>query len=318
MTEINFMDIGGFQIGHAQDIVGGTGCTVFLPDQCAVAGVDIRGGGPASREVHLLDPLMAAEGIHAILLSGGSAFGLDAAGGVMQYLEEHDIGFDVGVTKVPLVCQSALFDLVVGDKNARPDSKMAYQACENASYKTPAEGNVGAGTGCTVGKLLGPQNAMKSGIGFYAVEVGEIRIGAMVAVNALGDIYDQETGTKLAGILPDEHGNVRRAEDVLYSFADAPQDLFTGNTTLAVVVTNCKLTKGQMNKIAGMSQNGYARAISPVHTTADGDSIYAVSTGEVEGDLNVVGTLAAHVVEKAIHRSVLQSESAYGYKGTLL
>ncbi len=156
MIQIDLMEVGGFKIGHAQDLIAATGCTVFLPDTCAVSGVSIQGGGPASREVHLLNPQMAATGIHAILLSGGSAFGLDAAGGVMKYLEERNIGFDVGITKVPLVCQSSLFDLMVGEMKIRPDQQMGYEACQNATYSTVDEGNVGAGTGCTVGCYAQP------------------------------------------------------------------------------------------------------------------------------------------------------------------
>ncbi len=290
MKEIKFMDIGGFRIGHAQDEIGGTGCTVFLPDGCAVAGVDIRGGGPASREVHLLDSAMAAEGIHGILLSGGSAFGLDAAGGVMQYLEERNIGFDVGITKVPLVCQSCLFDLMVGDMKIRPDQQMGYEACQNASYDEPAQGNVGAGIGCTINKVNGIKDAKKAGIGTYAVQVGNVKIGALVALNALGTIRTKDDDLSILG-----------------------DNLFTGNTTLGIVVTNCKFSKSEMNKIASMAHNGYARAISPIHTTADGDSIYAVSTGDETCDINTIGTLAAYVIEQAIYRSVETSESAYGF-----
>ncbi|OON95729.1 MAG: peptidase [Epulopiscium sp. Nele67-Bin005] len=313
MKEIGFMEVGKFKIGHAQDVEGATGCTVFLPDECAVAGVDIRGGGPASREAHLLDSQMAATGIHAILLSGGSAFGLDAAGGVMQFLEERNIGFDVGVTKVPLVCQSSLFDLMVGDMKARPNKEMAYEACQNASYNENEQGNIGAGTGCTVGKVLGPKYAMKCGLGTYATQLGDIKVGALVAVNALGDIYNPETGKQVAGLLTPNKTSLRSSESVLYE--QTQPNLFTGNTTLGIVVTNCKFSKSEMNKIASMAHNGYARAISPVHTTADGDSIYAVSTGEVESDVNVIGTLASRVIEKAILSAVLHTKSAYGFKG---
>ncbi len=183
MREIDFISVGGFKVGHAQNLQAGTGLTVILPDKCAPCGVDIRGGGPASRETPLLNPLMASTGIHALVLSGGSAFGLDASGGVMQYLEEHDIGYDVGITKVPLVCQSGLFDLSIGDKTIRPDKKMGYQACQNASYDSVPQGNVGAGTGCSVGKMLGPNFAMKSGIGTYAMQVGDVKVGVIIALH---------------------------------------------------------------------------------------------------------------------------------------
>lgn len=209
MQEISIMDFENLKIGQAENAAAGTGCTVLLLGQeGAPAGLDVRGGGPASRESELLKPTAAASVIHAILLSGGSAFGLDAAGGVMRYLEEHNIGFDVGVTKVPLVCQSCLFDLTVGDPMVRPDADLAYKACQNAEQGNYRDGCFGAGTGATVGKLLGMEYCMKSGIGSYAVQVGELKVGALVAVNALGDIYDWKTGRKVAGLLAEDGKNV--------------------------------------------------------------------------------------------------------------
>ena len=314
MKEIGIMEVGGFRVGHAQDEAGGTGCTVILCDQMSPAGLDVRGGGPASRESQILNPLMAAEGINAVLLSGGSAFGLDAAGGVQKYLEERDIGFETGVCKVPLVSQSCLFDLGVGSKDVRPDGAMAYRACENAGYDAPAEGNVGAGTGCTIGKYRGITRAMKSGFGAYAVQAGPVKVGAMVAVNALGDVYDTD-GKMLAGLLTPDGAGLSSTLSELFSDADRMPDLFTGNTTLGVVVTNVKLQKPQLSKVAGMTHNGYARAIRPVHTTADGDSVYALSVGEVPGDVNLVGTLAAYAMERAIIRAVKEAKTAYGIKG---
>ncbi|MDO4453055.1 MAG: P1 family peptidase [Eubacteriales bacterium] len=311
--EISISEIGGFRIGHAQDKNGVTGCTVLLFDECAPAGVDIRGGGPASRETPLLNPAADAAGIHAVLLSGGSAFGLDAAGGVMQYLEERNIGFDVGVTKVPLVCQSCIFDLVIGDAKARPDSKMAYEACENARREETREGCIGAGMGCTVGKYRGKTYAMKSGIGMYAMQAGEVKVGAIVAVNALGDIFDIDTGKQTAGLLNETRDGFRQTEEEMYKDAERIHDLFTGNTTIGVIVTNGAFTKTQMNKIASMAHNGYARTIRPVHTTADGDSIYAVSVGKQQADLNVVGTMASYVMGKAVNRAVMAAEETDGY-----
>ena len=313
MKEIDIMDIGGFKIGQAQDEKGITGCTVFLFDQIASAGCDIRGGGPASRETPLLNPVADAKGIHGLVLSGGSAFGLDAAGGVMKYLEERDIGFDVGVTKVPLVCQSCLFDLVIGDKDARPDGKMGYQACENASYDRFEQGNFGAGMGCTVGKYLSREASMKSGIGAYAVQLGELKVGAVVAVNALGDIYDIETDRKIAGAL-DENGRLFDDETVYFEAAAKIQNMFTGNTTIGTIITNAGLEKTALNKVASMAHNGYARAIRPVHTMADGDSIYAVSVGTVAADVNLVGPLSAYVMAKAIANGVKNARSLDGYK----
>lgn len=314
MNEIGIMEIGGFRVGHAQDLKGGTGCTVILCDHMSPAGLDVRGGGPASRESQILNPVAAAEGINAILLSGGSAFGLDAAGGVQRYLEERGIGFDVGVTKVPLVSQSCLFDLGVGDKNTRPDAAMAYQACENASRGAPAQGNVGAGTGCSIGKYRGMERAMKSGFGTCAFQAGPLKVGAMVAVNALGDIYGPD-GKQTAGLLNPQKTGLSSTLDEMFQDVSLASNLFSGNTTLGVVVTNAKLNKTQLTKVAGMTHNGYARAIRPVHTTADGDSIYALSLGDIPGDVNMVGSMAAYTMERAILRAVQSSVSAYGLTG---
>jgi len=278
------------------------------------AGLDVRGGGPASRESQILNPVAAAEGINAVLLSGGSAFGLDAAGGVQRYLEERDIGFETGVAKVPLVSQSCLFDLGVGSKNVRPDAAMAYRACENASYDTPAQGNAGAGTGCSVGKYRGMERAMKSGFGTYALQAGALKVGALVAVNALGDIYDPD-GRQIAGLLNPQKTGLSSTLEELFQDVSLASGLFPGNTTLGVVVTNAKLNKTRLTKIAGMTHNGYARAIRPVHTTADGDSIYALSLGDIPGDVNVVGAMAAQAMERAILRAVQSAASAYGLVG---
>lgn len=314
MKEIGIMEVGGFRVGHAQDLEAATGCTVILCDEMSPAGLDVRGGGPASRESQILNPVAAAEGINAALLSGGSAFGLDAAGGVQRYLEERDIGFDVGVTKVPLVSQSCLFDLTVGRKDVRPTAQMAYKACENASYEPPAEGNVGAGTGCSIGKYRGMERAMKSGFGTCAFQAGALKVGALVAVNALGDVYGPD-GKPAAGLLNAEKTGLSSTLEEMFSDVTLAENLFTGNTTLGVVVTNARFHKTQLCKIAGMTHNGYARAIRPVHTTADGDSIYALSLGDVKGDVNVVGALAARAMERAILRAVETARSAYGLMG---
>ena len=313
MKEIGIMEVGGFRVGHAQNREAATGCTVLLCDRMSPAGLDVRGGGPASRESQILNPLMAAEGINAVLLSGGSAFGLDAAGGVQRYLEERDIGFDVGFAKVPLVSESCLFDLGVGSKDVRPDAAMAYAACENASYAPPAEGNEGAGTGCTVGKYKGAARAMKSGFGTFAVEAGNVRVGALVAVNALGDICGPD-GRPVAGLLTADGKGLSSTVEELMDDVSHAANLFSGNTTLGIVVTNCVFRKPELCKIAGMTHNGYARAIRPVHTTADGDSIYALSVGDVPGDVNLVGTMAAYAMERAIVRAVTAARSAYGFK----
>ena len=313
MKEIGIMEVGGFRIGHAQNAEAATGCTVLLCDRMSPAGLDVRGGGPASRESQILNPLMAADGINAVLLSGGSAFGLDAAGGVQRYLEERDIGFDVGFAKVPLVSESCLFDLGVGSKDVRPDAAMAYAACENASYDPPKEGNVGAGTGCTVGKYKGALRAMKSGFGTFALEAGTVRVGALVAVNALGDVYGPD-GMPVAGLLAEDGKSLSCTVTELMNDMSHAANLFSGNTTLGIVVTNCAFRKPELCKVAGMTHNGYARAIRPVHTTADGDSIYTLSVGDIPGDVNLVGTMAAYAMERAIVRAVTAAHSAYGFK----
>ena len=314
MQEIGIMEVGGFRVGHSQDMEGATGCTVILCDRMSPAGLDVRGGGPASRESQILNPVAAAEGINAVLLSGGSAFGLDAAGGVQRYLEERGIGFDVGITKLPLVSQSCLFDLGVGDKNLRPDAAMAYAACENAAYDPPAQGNVGAGTGCSIGKYRGMGRAMKSGFGTFALQAGGLKVGALVAVNALGDIYGPD-GKQIAGLLNEEGTGLSSTLEEMFRDTSPAENLFAGNTTLGVIVTNARLDKTRLAKVAGMTHNGYARAIRPVHTTADGDSVYALSLGNFPGDVNVTGAMASLAMEKAIVRAVQSAVSAFGLPG---
>ena len=304
----------GVRIGQAEDAVGGTGCTVFLREEGMRAGLDVRGGGPASRESELLKPLSAAQLVHAIVLAGGSAFGLGAANGVMACLEEKGIGLDVGVTRVPLVVQSDPFDLTVGDVSARPDYGMGYEAAKRAleepNYR---DGNYGAGCGATVGKCAGMDTCMKSGIGSYAIRVGPLMVGAVVAVNAFGDIFDWKTGKKAAGLLTEDKSGFRSTVELMEERIMPIGNRFVGNTTLGVVITNAGLNKVQLCKIAGMAHNGYARSIRPSHTSVDGDSIYAVSVGEAAADMDLVGTLAAEVVSEAILRAVSGAESAYGF-----
>ena len=313
MREIPVTQI-GVKIGQAEDTAGGTGCTVFICEEGMRAGLDVRGGGPASRESELLKPLASAQVIHAIVLAGGSAFGLGTANGVMSYLEKRGIGFDVGVTKVPLVVQSDLFDLTVGDAFARPDAAMGYEAAKRAleapNYR---DGNYGAGCGATVGKCEGMDFCMKTGIGSYAVELGPLKIGAVVAVNAFGDIFDWKTGQKVAGLLTKDKKGFRSTVDVMKEKVVPVDNRFVGNTTLGVVMTNADLNKTQLCKIAGMAHDGYACSIRPVHTSVDGDSIYAVSVGDVKADQDLVGTLAAEVMSEAILRAVFSAESAYGF-----
>lgn len=313
MKTINIREFDNIKIGNAENATAGTGCTVIISQSGMCAGLDVRGGGPASRESELLKPVAAAEGIHAVVLGGGSAYGLDAAGGVMQYLEEKGIGFDVGVAKVPLVCQSDIFDLTVADCRVRPDKAMGYEACRNAYEGNYQDGNHGAGIGATVGKLQGMDYCMKSGIGSYAVQVGDLKLGAIVVVNSLGDIYDSNTGKKIAGMLSEDKKSFEDSEKYLYRSSEVHENKFVGNTTIGAIITNGKFNKSQLCKMAGMAHNGYARSIRPVHTSADGDSIYALSVGTLEVDLDMAGTLAARVMSEAITNAVKSAKKAYGY-----
>lgn len=301
IREIAITDMPEVSIGNVQSDEAKTGVTVLLFDKKgAVVGVDISGGGPASRETPLTSPVTADNPINAIVLSGGSAYGLAAADGVMRCLEDHGIGFETGYARVPLVCQSCIYDLGYGSATVRPDSAMGYAACEMAlAGGNPSCGSVGAGTGATVGKICGMERAMKSGLGMYAVELGDLRMAAVVAVNALGDIFDPSTGKKIAGLRTADGTSFGDSCEELWKMGRR-ENLFTGNTTIGAVFTNGKFNKAQMNKIASMTRNAYARCINPVGTMADGDSIYAASAGDVEADLNVAGTLAAYVMERAI------------------
>ena len=314
MKEISVNDILQIKIGQMEDAENGTGCTVFVCEEGMRAGLDVRGGGPASRESELLKPLAAAQYILSIVLAGGSAFGLGTANGVMKCLEERNIGFDVGVTKVPLVVQSDLFDLTVGSAFRRPDPEMGYAAAVHAlddpNYR---DGNYGAGCGATVGKITGMDSCMKTGIGSYAVQIGDLQIGAVVALNALGDVYDWKTGKQIAGLLKEDGSGFRDTQEFMKGNIDVVGNRFAGNTTLGVVITNAEFRKPELCKIAGMAHDGFARSIRPVHTSADGDSIYAVSVGNVRADQDVAGALAAEVVSEAITRAVNSAESAYGF-----
>ncbi|MBR3465374.1 MAG: P1 family peptidase [Clostridiales bacterium] len=314
MNLISINDVAPVRIGQAQNFEAGTGCTAFICPEGMCAGLDVRGGGPASRESQLLQPLTVAQKIHGIVLAGGSAFGLGAADGVMKYLEEQGIGFDVNVTHVPLVAQSDLFDLTVADGSIRPDAAMGYEAAKNAlenpNYR---DGNYGAGTGCTVGKICGMEYCMKTGIGSHAIEIDGLKIGAVVALNSLGDIYDWKSGKKVAGLLNKEKDGFENTADVLVSNVRSINNIYSSNTTLAVVITNAKFDKSALCKIASLCHDGYARSVRPVHTSFDGDSIYAVSAGDFKADPDVVGTIAADVVSEAILNAVKNAESAYGF-----
>ena len=314
MKQIEFTDIEGIDVGHAQNLNAATGCTVILCGDGATAGVDVRGGAPGTRETDLLNPVNMVQKIHAVMLAGGSAFGLDAAAGIMQYLEEKKIGFDVGVTRVPIVCGAVLFDLTLGDFKIRPDKEMGYAACVSATKTFCSQGNVGAGTGATVGKILGMNRAMKSGLGCYALQVGDLKVGALVAVNCLGDVIDPETGKKLAGPLSVDGKALADTEDIMIQAYADKKNLFSGNTTIGVVATNAAFDKAQVTKLASMAQNGYARTMRPAHTMVDGDTIFTLSTGGVSADLSVAGLLAARVMERAVVNAVKNTTSLCGLK----
>ena len=310
--EIPITDIKNIRIGHAQDRAHGTGCTVLLCDKRAPCGLDVRGGGPASRETQLLDPTASNDGVNAVLLSGGSAYGLDAAAGVMKYLEEQGQGIKVGKAIVPIVVGSCIFDLNCCDHRLRPDGKMGYEACLNAGRKENPQGNIGAGTGATVGKMLGDSRTMKSGLGTYAVQVGRLQVGAVVVVNAIGDVFEMDSGRQLAGLLNKSRTGMISSEQEAVKLLQLKSH-FVSNTTIAAIVTNAGLNKSQMKKVAQLSSNGIARTIRPVNTSMDGDSVYALSCGSLTSSSDVVGTLGAHVLAKAINRAVLEAEPAYGY-----
>ncbi len=317
MQEIKITDIEGIMIGHAQDLEGATGCTVLIGENGVTAGVDVRGGAPGTRETDLLNSGNLVEKIYAVTLAGGSAFGLDAASGVMQYLEERGVGFDVTVTKVPIVCGAVLFDLNIGDHRVRPDKKMGYEACLKANNKECMNGNVGAGTGATVGKILGMERAMKSGLGTYCVQTGDLKVGAVVAVNCLGDVIDPATGEILAGVLSEDLKTLSNTEEIMIrEYADKAdkRDPFSGNTSIGIILTNAKLTKSGANKVASMAHNGYGRTLRPAHSMFDGDTIFAVATDQVNGEISVVGLLAARVMEQAVIRAVTKTSSLCGFK----
>ena len=289
----------------------------------ATAGVDQRGGGPGTRETDLLRPTNNVEKVHAVMLSGGSAFGLDSAGGVMRYLKEKEIGYDTGVAKVPIVPAAILFDLNIGSADVWPDAEMGYQACQNASTDAPAQGSIGAGTGATVGKFLGIGQATKGGIGTASMEIGAgVLVGAIVAVNAVGDVIDPGTNQIIAGARSLQKGPLKIGGDE--QFADSLEILRSWigrtalgmaskrNTVIGVVATNAKLSKAHANKLAQMAQNGVVCSIRPVHTMHDGDTMFALATGQKKADINIVGAFAAQVVAQAILNAITNATGLGG------
>jgi L-aminopeptidase/D-esterase-like protein len=316
-------DVPGIRVGQADDAQALTGCTVVLCEHGAVGGVDQRGGAPGTRETDLLRPMHLVQKVHAVLLAGGSAFGLDAAAGVMRYLEERNIGFDAQVARVPIVPAAILFDLGVGDPKVRPDAAMGYRACEQATDEPPAEGNAGAGMGASVGKILGMGGAMKSGLGTASIDLGGgCVVGAIVAVNAFGDVIDPGSGRILAGARPTQLGPVKVGGEgpladtmtIMRGFVGKTALRFAtkANTVIGVVATNAGLTKDEANKVAQMAHDGLARTVRPAHTILDGDTLFALSTGEKNVDVSIVGAFAADALAQAIARAVLSAKAAGG------
>ncbi len=307
-------DVPGLRVGHFTDRRRPTGCTVVIAEAGAVCGVDVRGGAPGTRETDLLDPVNSVQAVHAVVLSGGSAFGLEAATGVVRYLEEKGIGFPAGAAKVPIVPAAILFDLAVGNWKIRPDAAAGYEAARAASAGPVAEGSIGAGAGATVGKTVGFAGAMKGGIGSACLShrSGAV-VGALVAVNALGDVVHPESGRVLAGAR-DEHGRLRGTIATVLAGETPGKPLGGQNTSIGVVGTNVALTKAEATKVAQMAHDGLARAIRPAHTPWDGDTLFALSTGAVrlEEPAWLVGIVAAEAVARAVVRAV---QTATGLPG---
>ncbi len=300
-------DVAGIEVGHFTDTRRPTGCTVVMTRGGAVAGVDVRGAAPGTRETDLLSPVNLVDTVHAIMLAGGSAWGLDAASGAMRWLEERGVGFDVRVGRLPIVPAAVLFDLLVGDAAIRPDAAAGYAACAAATTKRPAEGNVGAGTGAAVGKIFGIDRAMKGGIGTASVTVAGVTVGALIACNALGDVVDPDTAQVIAGA---RTANGKKLLDTRRALlrGDAPRPLLAGtNTTIGVIATDAVITKLQATKLAQMAHDGLARSINPVHTMSDGDTLFALGTGRVKvhPGMMVLGTMAAEATARAVVRAVL-------------
>ena len=305
----NILDVKGLKVGQVQDENALTGCTVVICEEGATCGVDVRGSAPGTRETDLLDPINTVQKVHAIVLSGGSAFGLESTCGVSKYLEEKNIGFQTGICKVPIVTGAVLFDLLVGDYKVRPDKEMGYRACLEASETELKQGNYGAGCGATVGKIKGSEYLMKGGIGSYSIKLDNgVVVSALIAVNAFGDIY--EDGKVIAGVLDDNKAKILNTYEIMKSGL-IKGGFSINNTTIGIVATNAKLTKAQCKKISQMAHDGYAKAIFPIHTPHDGDAIFTMATGEIEvdGDLTLLGCLATEVVEKSIINAIKSSAS---------
>ncbi|WP_019132269.1 P1 family peptidase [Peptoniphilus obesi] len=306
-------DIEGIKLGHYTDDSALTGVSLAVCEEGAVCGVDVRGSAPGTRETDLLKAENLVEKVHGVMLAGGSAYGLDAASGVMKYLEEKDIGMDVTVCKVPIVVGAVIFDLSVGNPFVRPDFKMGYEAAKNAKNEDKSMGLVGAGTGASVAKILGNDYAIKSGLGQASISLGDLKVAAITSLNAFGDIFDHEAGKLIAA--PYDKENKKFLDTMkLYEEKNSDYNAFnrSTNTTISIVATNARLTKANANKVAQMAHDGYARSIIPVHTMFDGDTIFSMATNKVDADISLVGSLAAKAVSRAIANAIYSSNSSYG------
>ncbi|MBN9652997.1 P1 family peptidase [Halobacillus sp. GSS1] len=313
MKEIEITDIEGFFFGQKESEDHHTGCTVILNKAGATAGVDVRGGAPGTRETDALKSENLVDHIHGVFLAGGSAFGLEVGTGVMKYLEEAGVGFDVGVTRVPIVPGAILFDLREDDQDMRPDATMGYEAAASAfQHSHLKQGNYGAGAGATVGKVKGPSFSMKGGLGYSAIQIGNVKVGAVVAVNCFGDVVNPETGQIIAGM--QKKGKFLNSEEVMMDeVLEGRTNRFRGNTTIGAVVTNAIVDKPAANKLAAMSHDGLARTIRPAHTFVDGDTLFFMGSGKVSCDYNSLGVMAVRAVEIAVQNAVTHARSTKNY-----
>lgn len=306
-----FTDVSGISLGHAEDAEAGTGVTVALFDEPAACAVDVRGAAPGTRETDLLSPEKTVGGVNALCLAGGSAYGLAVCDGVMRFLESRGVGFETGVAKVPIVPGAVLFDLAAGSATVRPDAAMGIRAAESASRTDDSMGNVGAGCGATVGKILGAECAMKSGLGQASLRCGDLVVSAVVAVNALGDVVDPFRGNEpIAGLRDESKTEYSSTTDAMLQGAEGS---FGKNTTIAIVASNAIMDKSGCLQAARTAHDGMARAIRPVHTMSDGDTIFFAATGKVKADLTLIGAMAADCLSKAIVNACITAETAYGY-----
>lgn len=305
MKEIQITDFKNIKVGNYTDEVNATGVTVAVFNKGATAGVSVIGGAPGTRETDLLRPENLVDKVHSVFLTGGSAFGLNVAGGIMKYLEEKKIGFDTIAGKIPIVTGAVLYDLEVGNNKVKPDSKMGYLACENSEESNYENGNFGAGTGCSVAKILGVTNSKKAGIGYYGVEIDGLKVGAIVALNAFGSIYENNK------IIKGPSNNLS-TEDIIIDSKLESTNALAQNTTIAMVFTNAEFDKAKLTKISNMAHDGFSRTIKPTHTFYDGDTIFAVSLDTFKADPNRVGVISQYVVEKAVLVAAKSSKQAYG------